>query len=150
MMISAWLPQADQISCGALPADGVVETPKAIKKAEKLEPVATFSPAYMKANGCPVTLLTDNLSCRNCLLGFDKVQEGSWDHCYSSITSQGVVILPDQIGRVAWTVTVEDQSSHEATADCAVCADHADKDFTTVGHCPKPFNAATTCELGIL
>lgn len=140
--------QAAKITCGALPADGVVETPLLTK--DKSTPVATLIPAYVKINGCPTTLNTDNLSCRNCLLGSTKEQQGILDHCDSSITSKGVNILPGQIGRVAWTVTVEDQAGREATTDCAVCADHGDKSFTTLGHCPKPFTFATPCDYGNL
>ena len=133
--------QASKISCGSTPADGVLVTP--LLSEDKSYPVATFSPAYTKANGCPTALVTNNLSCRNGLLGF---QGGSWDHCDSSITSKGVEIFPEQIGRVAWTVTVKDQADHDATADCAICVDHGDKGFTTLGHCPKPFTAATPCD----
>lgn len=140
--------QATKISCGSMPANGIVETPLLTKN--KATPVATYSPAYTKANGCPTTLITDNLSCRNCLVGSNKEQQGSWDQCDSSITSKGVNIFPEQIGRVAWTVTVEDQADHEATADCAICADHGDKTFTTLGHCPKPFTTATPCDFGNL
>ena len=140
--------QAALISCGALPADGVVETPLLTK--DKTTPVATYSPAYAKANGCPTTLFTDNLSCRNCLVGSTKQQGGGLDHCDSSISSKGVNILPEQIGRVAWTVTVEDKAGREAITDCAICADHGDKAFTTLGHCPKPFTTATPCDFGNL
>jgi hypothetical protein len=140
--------KATLISCGALPADGVVETPLLTKT--KNTPLSTYTPAYAKANGCPTTLITDNLSCRNCLLGSPKIQEGDLDHCDSSITAKGVNILPGQVGRVAWTVTVQDQADHEATRDCAVCADHGDKAFSTFGHCPKPFTTSTACDFGNL
>ena len=131
------------ISCGALPADGVIEAPLLTKT--KTSPVATFNPAYTKANGCPTTLISDNLSCHDCLLGSTQQQQGSLDHCDSSITSSGVNVFPEQLGRVAWTVTVEDQAGHEATTDCAICAEHGDKTFTTLGHWPKPFTSTTSC-----
>lgn len=142
-----WL-QASRISCGALPADGVVETPLLTK--DKTTPVATYSPVYTKANGCPTTLITDNLSCHDCLLGSTKQKNGILFPCDSSITSSGVNIFPEQLGRVAWTVTVEDQAGREATTDCAICADHGDKFFTTLGHCPKPFTTTTSCTFGNL
>ena len=78
------------------------------------------------------------------------MQEGILDNCDSSISSKGVSILPKQIGRVAWTVTAEDQAGREATTDCAICADHGEKAFTTLGHCPNPFTTATACDFGNL
>ena len=140
--------QASKLSCGKLPADGVLESP--LLTTSKNTPVATYAPSYAKDNGCPTTLSTDNLSCRNCLLGSNNEQQGIFDHCDSAITSKGVDILPGQIGRVAWTATVEDQAGHAATADCAVCVDHSDKPYTTLGHCPKPFTTLTLCDFGKL
>ena len=113
--------------------------------------MATYIPAYTKTNGCPTTLTAKGLSCRNCLLGSSKEQQGSLDHCDSTITSKGVNIFPEQLGRVAWTVTAEDQAGHQAVTDCALCADHGDLQlFSTLGHCPKPFTAATSCDIGNL
>ena len=137
--------QAAGISCGDLPANGVVETPVLSKSAT---PMATFKPSYKKANGCPTTLISDNLACRNCLLGLTQQQAGILDHCDSSITAEGVDIGAKQIGRVAWTVTVEDQAGHEAATDCAICADRGDKATSTLGHCPKPFTTTTPCDFG--
>ena len=140
--------QASKISCGAVPANGILETPLLTK--DKTTPVATYSLAYVKTHGCPTTLVIDNLSCRDCLLGTSKEQQGSLDHCDSSINSKGVNVFPEQLGRVAWTVTVQDQANHEATADFAVCADHGDKPYTTLAHCPNPFTTATPCDFGNL
>jgi len=79
-------------------------------------------------------------------VGSNQEQQGSWDHCDSSIASKGVNIFSEQIGRVAWTITAEAQADHEANADYAICADHGDKTFPTLGHCPKPFTTATPCD----
>jgi len=69
--------------------------------------------------------------------GFEQGTAGSWDHCDSSIASKGVNIFSEQIGRVAWTVTVEAQADHEAKADYAICADHGDKTFTRGATAPS-------------
>lgn len=140
--------QASRISCGALPPDGVLEAP--LVTADRAAALATFAPAYTKGNGCPTTLIADNLACRDCMLGSSILQEGSWDRCDSATRSTGVNIFAKQLGRVAWTVTAEDQAGHEATADCAVCVDQGERDASTLGQCPKPFTAATACTFGML
>ena len=134
--------QKAKISCGALPSNGVLQGSALSHSAD---PLAVFTPSYAKANGCPVTLFTDNLSCKNCLLGSSL--DASHGHCDSQITSKGVAIGAKQLARVAWTVTATDQAGGEATADCAVCVDQAG---TSVGHCPNPFTPATPCKAGSL
>ena len=78
---------------------------------DKTSPVATYSASYSKTNGCPITIQTDNLSCRNCLYGSSKEQQGKEDFCDSTANSKGVSILPEQV----WLVSLI------APAHCMTC-----------------------------
>ena len=57
---------ASRIDCGT-PSNGISTTP--LLAVAKDTPIATFTPTYVKANGCPVRSKISQLSCKNCWLG---------------------------------------------------------------------------------
>ena len=138
---------ATKVSCGQLPATGVIDIPKGTTTN-----LPVYVPSYTKANGCPAEVQASNLYCQNCLLGSDNQADGSLDKCDSSISSAGVVVGANQVGRVKWTVTATDAAGHSAVQDCAICAEQVvgsgPLQGLGSGKCPSPFNSATTCEAG--
>ena len=136
------------VSCGQLPANGVLDIPKGASAP------TVYKPAYTKANGCPVSLVPSDVFCQSCFLGSDGVAEGGLDKCDSSLTAAGVSIGPGQVGRVKWTVRASDQAGHTSARVCAICAEQVagpgagPLQALGSGKCPNPFDATTPCVAG--
>ncbi|KAK9844057.1 hypothetical protein WJX81_003112 [Elliptochloris bilobata] len=133
------------LSCGELPANGVLEVPLLVKS--KTTNAAVYMPSYAKKNGCPVAFTTDGLACKDCLLDMDKQQAGVLDHCASEITAAGVAVGVKQLGRVSWVDTVTDQAERQLSKDCSVCVDFG---TSNVIKCPRPYTPTKPCVSGNL
>ena len=126
---------SSRISCGT-PPSGVQLLPVL----GKTSPAATYTATASKRNGCPVTISTSDLTCKNCLLGPGKATDIA--KCTSEIVGNSVQIDPKQEGRLHWTVTVNDIYS-SVTKDCDICAS-----FDAINKCPTPYTASSPCVLG--
>lgn len=61
---------ATGLDCGNLPPNGVLDV--SIPDVGKETTVAAYTPTYAKANGCPADVSISQLTCSDCLLGFNK------------------------------------------------------------------------------